>query len=376
MNLNPEYETGSSDDTILPSADSNVSIPRDSVNAVWAHRSARQWSQAELAKRAGISRAAVSAIEQERLTPSVSAALALAAALGCSVEELFGRKKSTGLSTTEWAWQPAVSNARYWEAQVACRHLLFPVEAIALNPVPHDGIWTEATSLNCDSKRAESTLIVATCDPAAGLIAAEYARASGFRMLVFPRGGWAALQLARKGLVHVAAVHRSTIDHPELNTELARSELGGDCQLLRVAQWQAGIVLPPGDMTRSANTLVSQRRRWAMREPGSAARECLEELLEGKSCEGRQVDGHFSVAEAVRAGWAEAGVCVKLCAVDAGLNFLPIRTETLDFCFPASQQHDPRILALTTLLRSKTCRRMLGELPGYNSRQTGEIPTL
>jgi len=38
---------------------------------VLARRLAREWSQAELAERAGISRAAVSAIEGERLSPSV-----------------------------------------------------------------------------------------------------------------------------------------------------------------------------------------------------------------------------------------------------------------------------------------------------------------
>jgi DNA-binding XRE family transcriptional regulator len=62
-----------------------------SSNPVLARRLARQWSQAELAQRAGISRAAVSAIEVERLSPSVATALALAAVFECSVEELFGR---------------------------------------------------------------------------------------------------------------------------------------------------------------------------------------------------------------------------------------------------------------------------------------------
>ena len=55
-------------------------------NLVQARRTAREWSQAELAERAGISRAAVSAIEGERLSPSVATALALAAIFECSVE--------------------------------------------------------------------------------------------------------------------------------------------------------------------------------------------------------------------------------------------------------------------------------------------------
>jgi len=52
-------------------------------NPVLTRRVAREWSQADLAARAGISRAAVSAIEGERLSPSVATALALAAVLEC-----------------------------------------------------------------------------------------------------------------------------------------------------------------------------------------------------------------------------------------------------------------------------------------------------
>ena len=46
-------------------------------------------SQATLAERAGISRQAVGAIEAGRHRPSVDAAMALASAVGRSVEELF-----------------------------------------------------------------------------------------------------------------------------------------------------------------------------------------------------------------------------------------------------------------------------------------------
>jgi molybdate-binding protein len=82
------------------------------------------------------------------------------------------------------------------------------------------------------------------------------------------------------------------------------------------------------------------------------------------------------VAEAVRAGWAEAGVCVRFSAAEAGLNFLPVRSETLDLCFPAAIQHDPRIQALVRLLRDRACRRLISELPGYDARETGEILAL
>ena len=332
-----------------------------------------KWSQAELARRAGISRAAVSAIEMERLNPSVNAALSLAAALGCSVEELFGRGQAPAASGQAWAWEPRAKQCRYWEAELQGRRLLYPVEAVGANPIPHDGIWTEGVCRQTRASEAETTLTMATCDPAAGLLAAEYSRASGFRLLVFPRGGAAALDLVRQRRVHVAGLHASTASEPDRNAQRARQALQSPAKLLRVAEWEEGIALPPDNRTRSTESLLKATPRWAAREPGSAARDCLDELLEGRRFAGRQVDGHAAVAEAVRAGWAEAGVCVRFSAEDAGLNFLPVRKETLDLCFLSAQQHDPRVQALARLLRSRHYRQLISELPGYNARDTGEI---
>src|SRR5258707_4339928 len=106
------------------------------VKAVRAHRG---WSQEELARHAGISRAGVSAIEINRLVPSVATALALATALGCSVEHLFGGAR-TGMSEAAWAWPPQSDPCRFWHAQVRERWLLYPVEATPAGVIEHDGI--------------------------------------------------------------------------------------------------------------------------------------------------------------------------------------------------------------------------------------------
>ena len=114
----------------------------------------------------------------------------------------------------------------------------------------------------------------------------------------------------------------------------------------------------------------------ALREPGSSARECLDELLVKPRTSSRIVLSHSAVAEVVRSGWAEAGVCVRICAEDAGLHFLPVRTESLDLCFPASIERDPRVQALIRLLRSRTYRHLIDELPGYDARRTGDLTSV
>jgi molybdate-binding protein len=79
------------------------------------------------------------------------------------------------------------------------------------------------------------------------------------------------------------------------------------------------------------------------------------------------------VAQSVGAGWATAGVCVRLVAEESGLRFLPVRTELLDFCFAESLTHDPRLQALMRVLRSRAHRRLISDLPGYDASETGEL---
>ena len=174
----------------------------------------------------------------------------------------------------------------------------------------------------------------------------------------------------------MAALHRSTVEQPDRNAETVRERLGGGYRLLRSADWEEGIALPAQDHTRSIAACARQVRHWAMREPGSAARECLDELLGKPHASKRILLSHQAVVEAVRGGWAEAGVCVRLCAEDAGLRFLPVRDESLDLCFSAAMERDPRIQALTRLLRSRAHRRLIDELPGYDASHTGDLITV
>lgn len=58
-------------------------------NTIRVQRAMRDLTQADLAERAGITRASVNAIEGGRMIPSIFLALKLARALGVSVDDLF-----------------------------------------------------------------------------------------------------------------------------------------------------------------------------------------------------------------------------------------------------------------------------------------------
>lgn len=330
------------------------------------------WAQAELAERAGISRAAVSAIEGDRLVPSVAAALALAGVFGSTVEELFG---GAGAAThqTAWAWPPSAPTWRYWQAEVDGRVLAYPVEWTGNGNPIHDGVGAAAESPRLVGKLAAETLVMATCDPAAGLLAMEYQRQTGLRMLVLARSSREALELLRLRQVHVAGLHYATAEAPQANDQVVRERLGPGFTLVRAADWQEGIAFRSDLAARTVRGLVQSHPRWVGREPGSAARECLDEILATQRSPRLVAKDHRGVAEAIRAGWADAGVCVRLVGEDAGLQFLPVRQESHELCFRQEFTHDRRLQALLRLLQSTAFRDLLGELPGYDPRHTGEV---
>src|SRR5271168_3329364 len=174
---------------------------------VRGERVRRGWSQAELARRVGISRAAVSAIEIDRLSPSVTAALALAECFGCTVEDLFGSRPAG--APLQWSWPPRGAKIRYWQAEVAGRILSFPIEEPVTTEYAHDGVFVDGADNSLAEESASRTLVVACCDPAAGLLASQFARATGMRMIVLGRSSTAALELLAQNRVHAAGIHLS-----------------------------------------------------------------------------------------------------------------------------------------------------------------------
>ena len=136
--------------------------------------------------------------------------------------------------------------------------------------------------MSASSASARQTLVVACCDPAAGLLASEYAHATGRRMLILHRSGRQALDLLSQGKVHLAGLHFSTEDEPDRNVQIVRETLGSDYPLLRIARWREGIAAAPSARVRSVRGALRSKLRWIGREPGSGARQCLDRLL-GKS---------------------------------------------------------------------------------------------
>jgi molybdate-binding protein len=298
--------------------------------------------------------------------------LALARALGCTVEELFAPTSNPG-PAIEWAVTPSHPRPRYWTAQLGGRLLTYPVEDDSPQLDWHDGVAREDAPPDVNTGIAERTLVVACCDPAAGLLAAEYARQFQFRMIVLRRSSSQALELLAAGKVHVAGVHLGHSGQRSENAHAARTRLGEGFDLVRVARWEEGLAVSARLSKPSLAGILRSKARWVGREEGSGARQCQDEILGGRPAPRRVAFDHRSVAAAVRCGWADIGPCVRLASEESGLRFLKVTEKDYDLCFAGTAQTEPRLAALLATIRSRSYRARLAELPGYSSKHTGEL---
>src|SRR5262249_41255278 len=135
-------------------------------------------------------------------------------------------------------------------------------------------------------------------------------------------------------------------------------------QLLRVADWEEGIALRPSLGLETIQAVAAAKVRWVVREPGSGAQQCLDEIINRTESQRPmrrwpQAFDHRGVAGAIRGDGADAGVCLRLTSSEAELGFLSIRQEAYELCLPEPFARDPRALALVKVVRSTSYRRLL-----------------
>lgn len=332
-------------------------------------RNNKNWTQAELARRSGVSRSSIAAIENGALVPSVNAALALARSLDCTVEDLFS---DDGGDTIAWAWTPSHGSPAYWEAAFNQKVLAFPIEPLPYSILPPDGWFDGRARKPLSVDISSTTLIMASCDPAAGFLAAVMSSKTGVRVLPFHRSSNEALSLLKQGVVHVAGTHLREIDEPGGNASVVRDILGSGFRLLRGAVWHEGVAVRPGEGLTGVRKAASARIRWIGRKQGTGARRCQDKVLPSDRSTKNVAQNHWEVAMAVRQGWVDAGVCHRLAAEQAGLEFLQVSQEAFDFCYPAFLANDSRIVALRKVVRSASYRKCLASLRGIDTQTTGD----
>lgn len=342
-------------------------------------------SQSELAQRCGISRQAVGAIESEAATPGVTVALRISAALGTSVEGLFGGSGQGAVRARALAEDHLREGERVLLTRIGERRVARRADLLESGPpgmFPASGTVRRVLAQEVDVETGPpgtgvEVLLVAGCDTGLGLLAGHARRGRGVDAAWQNADNKSALTLLARGGVHAAAVHvpeaEATAPEPEKSAGLVR---------IHFARSRIGFVVRQGNPLGfgEAGDLGSGRFRLVNRPCGAGARSLLDERLRsaGVAQDGvpgyeREVAGHLQVCEAVASGTADVGVATENAAQAKGLEFLPVRSESCDLWFPASFISLPAAQAMLDTLQSDAFRWDLAAVGSYDVARTGDM---
>ncbi len=196
-----------------------------------------------------------------------------------------------------------------------------------------------------------------------------------------------AIRALNEGRCEIAGFH--TLDQPARGTLTERTYKPllrpGRHKLIGFARRSQGLLVAPGNPLGLATlqNVARVQARYVNRALGTGTRLLLDELLDQAGLRGSSIRGydtlepsHAAVAHAVASGDADVGLGIESAAVNAGLGFVPLASETYYLvCLKSALAH-PATLALLRLLGSSAWQVQLGELPGYRSADQPDVLTL
>jgi len=370
-------------------------------NRIRSRRQAAGLSQQELARRCGLTRQAINAVEAGHYVPSTLVALRLSMTLGCRVEELFHLTEEHIRVEAEWLGDASVKDigrTRIQLARVGDRLLARPLASasafsaadgltmpVARTVRPRKGARASVTvDLWVDAELPERTVVVVGCDPALALLGAHLTRRyPAFRLIWVHSSSLTALRLLGRGEAHAAGIHLWDQEAEESNVPYVRRELSGRrLVIVTLSEWQQGLIVARGnpkgisgaaDLARADITIVN-------RESGAGSRTLFDLWLHGAGVTPTQISGynrdvssHLEVAETVARGLADTGPGIMAVARALGLDFLPMQEERYDLVIPLEFLNAPAIQAVLDIAVSRPFQAELETLGGYDSARAGTV---
>jgi molybdate-binding protein/DNA-binding XRE family transcriptional regulator len=369
-------------------------------------RQARGFTQKHLADLAGVSRQVVWVVESGRSCASLRVALALARALGLSVEELFGPSGPASPVSACPVAPVGAAGSRVALAPIGGTFVALPLTGAAHGFSPATGLtvgvdsdrpqladsWPRSSGAGGPQPmrlvrpigQGRPGVVVAGDDPALPLLEVPLGLLDpplDFTWL--PCEGEEALRLAAGGLVHAAAAHlRGQSDG--CRTGAGADLLGQGAEVIAFCSWRQGLVLRP-ELAASITGLADLRRaglRMVNTEPGAQARRILDKELADQGIDpgqlpgyDTQATGHLQVAASISARLADAGVASEPAALAYGLAFVPLASEHVDLVIPAAGSESAEVRGLLKVLPSRWLSDQLASLPGYDGSHCGERVT-
>lgn len=363
-------------------------------NQLGTLRRSRGVGASDLARRVGVSRQTIYAIEAGTYVPNTEVTLKLARELEVSVEELFALRpdlpetpealSSEVLSATAWAKGQAVK-----VCQIGNRLISVPVNASPYYLPEADGVISrlgrgraELVVFSREDSYAKK-LILAGCDPAIGLVSRMVEKLSGVEIVSAAASSKLALTWLKEGKVHVAGSHLKDPETGEFNLPFLRREFPDeDFAVVTFAQWEEGFITAPGNPKhiKKPEDLAKKTVRFVNREAGSGSRALLDRLLAGAGTSATKISGydrlahgHLAAAYVVHANEADCCLATRSAAQVFNLDFVSLQSERYDFVMRRQTLETPAAQAFLDVLQRAGLRRKLEVLAGYDTSRTGVV---
>jgi molybdopterin molybdotransferase/putative molybdopterin biosynthesis protein len=344
-----------------------------------AVRKARGMGAAELARKVGVTRQTIYAIEAGTYVPNTEVTLKLARELEVTVEELFllpgERQEKTATVTADYLGQSVPGNGQAVRvSRVGTKWVSVPVDARPYHLPEADAVVTGPAfrshkarlCLFSEEETMRNKIVLAGCDPATSLLARMVERLSGVEIVHAPASSQLALDWLKEGKVHIAGSHLQDPDSAEFNLPLIRRQFPNrDMAVVTFARWEEGLVLAPGNPKNIRGIEDLERKNVTLmnRELGSGSRALLDSLIRDAGV----------TRKTVLAGEADCCIATRSGAQAFGLDFVPLRSEQYDFVLHRGTLRLAAVEALCDALQRATLRRKLETLAGYDTSQTGVV---
>jgi len=360
-------------------------------------RTNRGLSVAELAKRVGVIRQTIYAIETGSYVPNTEVALRLARELETPVEELFQLSEAAGTSGPEPIASEYLDTGVPSKGQavrtgrVGSKLVSVPVSAAPYHLPEADGVVASIQpgdrqpKVHLFSRRVADSkrLIVAGCDPAASVLAHMVERIGAAEVIHAPASSQLALDWLRAGHVHFAGTHLEDSKTGEFNLPFVRRLfVRQDMAVITFAEWEAGFVVAERNpkAIQRVEDLARKNVRFVNRENGSGSRSLVDKLLKNAGLPAanirgydRMVPGHLAAAYAVVSGEADCCVATRSAALAYSLDFIPLHRERYDFVLRRETLGLPQAKVFLDVLQRADLRRKLETLAGYDTTKTGVV---
>jgi DNA-binding XRE family transcriptional regulator/molybdate-binding protein len=313
-------------------------------------------TQAELARRAGVSRQLIGAAETGRNLPRVDTGVALAAALGTDVADLFALEDVPIDIVTG---DPAPEGALVRVGRVGRRTVTAPLHTGNEGWGTADGL-IEAGSLTRFVDRRDG-LVVAGCEPGLAILE-QGLRHMGSAAVAVGASSAAAIEALGDGRVHAAVVHGPALERIAEVGEVVR---------VRLASWEVGLGDSPDAAAGWFEEALSGKRPVVQREAGAGVQQTFEARLEpGVVVPGPRANSHIEAA--VRAVYgAIPAVTIEPAARLAGASFRSLGVHETELWIASDWAEDRVVTEALDYMASRSFLAPLQHVGGYDLTRFG-----